>query len=273
MAILDTAQFFARTLIPTIGGRGPNRRVPFTFTSTKRLIETGAAGVSMSRELAKLSAQQILDGQLKAIDNVASVVDIASTVGLSAVASAVSILPVISMMVNPNSIHWTQPKRFSKRDTQNGSVFFHFANEMGQNNDILTLQFSGNTGNINTQNGIVASTDNASDIKLRIWHELYALSREPILLTDNLNGQQVLSGVRNDFFITYRTVLMPMPITFVGFFNNVLEFTESADKPFSRDYSFGFTVTNTSPPLDQLTEKINNALTLVGPISAVKQVL
>lgn len=273
MAILDTAEFFSKTLIPTVGGRGSNRRVPFTFTSTRRLLATGAAGVATSRELSKFTAKQQQDRLLKAIDQDRTAIDVASTVGLSAALSATSSMPVISMMVNPNSVKWTQSKRYTKRDTMNGSVFFHFANEYGQNNDILTLQFSGTTGNINTQNGLLNSAENGADLKLRIWHELYALSREPMLLSEKIGDQQVLSGVRNDFFLTYRTVLMPIPITFIGFFNNVLEFTESADKPYTRDYSFGFTVTATSPSLDDLTKRLNNALTNIGPLSAASGIL
>lgn len=263
MSLLDTASFFAKSLIPTIGGRGSNRRVPFTFTSTKRLLASGALDTANSRDLAKADAQDVLTKELKAIEGTDTLGSVLGTLGLSSILSVVPSMPVISMAVNPNTIKWNQPKRFNKRDTMNGSVFFHFTNQNGQNNDILTLNFTGNTGNINTQNGLDASTATGADVKLRIWHELYALTREPVLLD---------GGVKNEFFITYRTVLLPIPVTFIGFFNQVLEFTENAKDPFSRDYNFGFTVTNTSPPLDDLTNKLNSALSLVGPISAVRSV-
>lgn len=264
MAIIDTATFFAKTLIPTVGGRNASRRVPFTFSSTKRLLQTGVLGTSDSRSVAKWNADYIMKRQLREIEGTAQTIDIAGTLGLSSAVSAGPNMPVISMMVNPSTVTWNQPKRWVKRDTMEGSVFYHFSNSNGQNNDILTLSFAGSTGNINTQNGVIAATDNAADIKLRIWHELYNLTREPMLLD---------GGIRNDFFITYRTVLMPMPITFIGFFNTVLQFNETADKPFNRDYSFQFTVTNTSPSLDELSSKINSALLLTGPISAAKTIL
>lgn len=264
MGLLDAATFFSKTLIPTIGGRATNRRVPFTFSSTKRLLESGSVGTTQSRELAKEDAAIVLAKELRAIEGTDFLGSALGTLGLSSVLSVVPSMPVINMAVNPNTIRWSQPKRYVKRDTMNGSVFFHFTDSKGQNNDILTLTFSGSTGNINTQNGLDNSTNTGADVKLRIWHELYALTREPVLLD---------GGLKNEIFITYRTVLMPIPITFVGFFNQVLEFTENAAHPFSRDYTFGFTVTNTSPPLDDLTNKLNSALSLVGPISAIKSVI
>ncbi len=262
MAALDTAQFFARTLIPTIGTT--HKRVPFTFTSTKRLRDSGLVKTIGDVDMAKITNENILKQELAAIDKGTTLTTLAGETGLSAAAGSVSHIPIISMLVNPNSVKWSQPKRWVKRDTREGSVFFHFTNQAGQNNDILTLTFTGNTGNINTQHGIDVATALGSDLKLRIWHELYKLTREPVLLDGN---------TKNIFYITYRTVLMPMQITFAGFFNSVLEFTENASSPFNRDYSFGFTVTNTSPALDDLVDRINSALAAVGPISATRSLL
>jgi len=39
-------------------------------------------------------------------------------------------MPVVSMAINPQTIAWTQNKRISKRDTMEGSVFFHFTNRL-----------------------------------------------------------------------------------------------------------------------------------------------
>lgn len=275
--LLDTAAFFSRTLIPTNVSNGPSRRVPFMFTSTKRLLSNGGvAGVSTSRELAKKQAKDTLKSELNTIEGISvinSVIGMIGTLGWSSFSSALPVSPVISMMVNPNMIRWSQPKRYTKRDTMNGSVFFHFSDENGRNNDILTMQFSGNTGNISTQDafdfadvnkmGINSVTATGADLKLRTWHELYNLTREEVLLS---------GGAKNEFFITYRTVLMPIPITMVGFFNSVMEFSENAEKPFSRDYSFAFTVTDTSPRLDVLVDKINSALLLPNAVSAIRSV-
>lgn len=140
----------------------------------------------------------------------------------------------IEMAINPSSIEWDQPKRWTKRDVRDGSVFFHFTNSSGQNNDVLTLNFSGSTGNI-SGGGKEANT------KWKVWHNLYLLTREAVVLPD---------GTPNIIKITYQSNLWRVPIQFLGFFNTVLKFSESADKPNSRDYSFGFTVLETSPDLD-----------------------
>lgn len=268
MALLDPISFFSQTLIPS-GGAGAARRVPFTFTSTKRLITAnGTSGPLISRDLVQQNAQQTLKDELQAIQNSSTISTLTGTLGMSS-ATTLSTSPVISMMVNPHTVKWSQPKRYTKKDTMNGSVFFHFSNTNGQNNDILTLTFSGNTGNISTQQpldyqyltstGPAAVALTGADNKLRMWHELYSLTREEVLLP---------KAIKNEFFITYRTVLMPISITFVGFFNSTLEFTETAASPFSRDYSFSFTVLDTSPKLDVLVSKINSALSTTGLIGA-----
>lgn len=276
MAILDTAQLFAKSMVPTVGGRSGARRVPFTFTSTRRLLKFGPNAGMTSRELAKINAEVQRSATLTTIENAERSSATFGTLGLSPASSAIGAVtnsPIIQMAVNPSSVTWSQNKRYSKQDTQNGSVFFHFSDENGRNNDILTLSFSGSTGNIGTQQGFIEAVQIGADQKLRTWHELYGLSREPVLLSDDINRTSVITGVKNEFFITYRTVLMPMPITLVGFFNQVLNFTESADTPFTRNYSFEFTVVHTYPDLDKLVDSLNSALTSVSPISAAAQVL
>jgi len=264
MSIIDAATFFGRTLLPTVqGSGGASRRVPFTFTSTKRLRAVNAAGSPTDTTWAALSEQDRVNQELQAVETGAFVAETAGTLGLSSLVSSFNILPLITMAVNPNSIKWSQPKRFVKRDTQDGSVFFHFTNSKGQNNDILTLSFSGNTGNINTQNGIDVSTAVGADLKLRIWHDLYNLTREPIILGGTL---------KNDFFITYKSVIMPIPITFIGFFNQVLEFTDDAANPFAKNYTFSFTVSNTSPDLDTLVDQLSDALGAANLISGVRSI-
>lgn len=160
-------------------------------------------------------------------------------------------MPVINMSVNPNSVTFSQPKRWTKKDTRNGSVYFHFTNTKGQNNDILTLSFKGNTGSIDLRASLdptLASQglDTGAFQKFMVWHNLYLLTREPMLLTD---------GAENVFSISYASKLFP-EIIFNGFFNKVLEFEESAKRPNSQDYSFEFTVTSTIPDLDEVLAQI-----------------
>lgn len=161
----------------------------------------------------------------------------------------------IIMAVNPNSIRFRQPKRFVKKDTREGSVFFHFTNSKGQNNDILTMSFNGSTGNIDLRDAFTdaprTEQSTAALQKMLVWHNLYALTREPMVLSD---------GTENFFVISYASPLFPLTVDFFGFFNQVLEFEENARKPNSRDYSFEFTVTQTDPPLDEVLSIIENFL-------------
>jgi len=181
-------------------------------------------------------------------------------------------MPSIAMAVNPNSVKFVQPKRFSKKDTRDGSVFFHFTNNKGQNNDLLTLQFAGNTGNLdlrgslgdpnqepsqsqqevtNAASGQGAGSDTGALYKLLVWHNLYLLTREPMVLGD---------GTENLFSIMYSSPLFPSQITFQGFFTRVLEFEESAEKPNSRNYTFEFQVTATTPDLDEVLRGLTEIL-------------
>jgi hypothetical protein len=142
-------------------------------------------------------------------------------------------------------VRWDQPKRFVKKDTQTGSLFLFFSDQNGQNNDILTLTFAGSTGNIDPRStDPTTAAQNAQ--KLQIWHQLYALTRQPMYYT--LGG----TTYQNNFYIIYDTVLIPFPLRFIGFFSKVMDFTEDAEHPFARNYSMQFTVVSTNPSLDNL---------------------
>jgi hypothetical protein len=132
---------------------------------------------------------------------------------------------------------------------QQGATFFHFSDRNGQNNDILTLDFTGNTGNI-------WSKDPANKQKLLIWHMLYRMSREPMHfdVSDITDGTTVRRA--NQQYIYYQTPLFPSQIQFTGFFSKVLEFEESAESPFNRQYTMAFTVTGTNPPLDDIVSTL-----------------
>ena len=271
MAVVTAAQFFQNITTPTISGSGIVRRVPFAFTSTARLIRSGKIS-SLGGAFAASSSKTSQHNQLVAIEEETRPISATYRAGkdlLSSVTANTGVSPVISMAVNPHSVKWVQSKRYSKRDTMEGSTFFHFTNSADQNNDILICTFSGKTGNINTKVSPIEALATGSDLKLRIWHDLYHLSREGMLLNRDNTGAAMPEGVRNEFFISYRTMLMPMPITLIGFFNSVLDFTEDANDPNNRNYSFGFTVTNTNPSLDTLTEKLGTTLVLGNAVAAV----
>ncbi|APU88891.1 hypothetical protein Rctr197k_072 [Virus Rctr197k] len=229
-------------------------RVAVLFTSRLRQIAASTA---------RLATQGLSEAQAST-----------STFSLEALnffGNAQSFMPTIAMAVNPKSVKFVQPKRYNKRDTREGSVFFHFTNSKGQNNDILTLQFSGNTGNLDLRGSIGDATqepsasqqevtnaatgragnDTGALYKLLAWQNLYLMTREPMLLAD---------GTENYFSIVYASALFPSEVTFRGFFSKVLEFEETADKPNSREYSFEFIVQSTIPDLDEVLQTLSGIL-------------
>lgn len=226
-----------QTIVGTVGQEFiDGTRIPMTFTSTKRLrlIDPKFASVITST------------------NNVEALLERGAFTVNTSKAWQVSTMPVIEMAVNPNSIEWKQNKRIVKRDTQEGSTFFHFCNSKGQNNDILTMSFRGNSGYINYRGDIATSMATNSQPqtikKLMLWHNLWNLTREEKLLPD---------GTQNEFMIMYSSPIIPTNIMLVGFFSNVLDWTDSAEKPFSKDYSFGFTVEDSIPSLDDLVQDLS----------------
>lgn len=275
MPVLTASEFFSTISAPTISGSGLQRRVPFAFTSTARLIKSGKIS-SLGSTFAAATEKASQTHQLLSIEEETRPISNLIRSGTNLLGSIVptqGVAPVIQMAVNPHSVKWSQPKRFTKKDTMQGSVFFHFTNSADQNNDILTLQFTGRTGNINTNVNFLEALAIGSNLKLKIWHDLYHLSREGMLLNKDNTGANIPPGIRNEFFISYRTMLMPVPLTLIGFFNTPLEFTEDASDPFNRTYNFGFTVTNTSPLLDDLASKLGSVLVTNNAVSTVTQTI
>lgn len=221
-------------------------RIPMTLTS--RLRRAAVAGAALLRE-----------GDAN--------IGRTRTEALAFFGNANAFMPTIAMAVNPNSIQFDQPKRWTKKDTMEGSVFFHFTNAKGQNNDILTIRFAGNTGNIDLRGSLGSSRpptereaqgasattgpDTGALYKLLVWHNLYLLTREPMLLAD---------GSDNVVTIAFRSALFPVQMSVDGFFTKVLEFEEAANKPHSRNYSFEFTVQEAEPDLDTVLQLLTGTL-------------
>lgn len=279
MAFLDGPSFFRNTLIPQVGGLPQTAsRIPFTFTSTARLMKSGKLS-ALGNAFAADATDQRQKTQLALIEREGRGTALASQLGAQGlvdiargvIQQGVGLdMPVIQMAVNPETVQWSQAKRITKKDTMGGSTYFHFSNELGQNNDILQCHFAGKTGNINTSVDYFDALATGANLKLRTWHELYNLSREGMLLTpQNTNKPDIQLGIPNQFFITYNTVLMPIKITLIGFFSQVLTFGEKASQQNMVDYSFGFTVTDTSPKLDALTDMLASGLTTIGAAKAL----
>jgi len=204
----------------------------------------------------------------------------------------------VSMLVNPTSVSFSQTKRITRKDTQSGAVFYHWSNRAGRNNDVLNVNFSCQTGNINIRtatvmNGLYGSFSSqiqekgplewlnkvsdgttkvdSTDLKVMLqgsdyavsgaakmasfWN-LYSLTREPIV--DPKSGQPVY------YHISYNSPLLGNTfVTFIGHFNDVLEFSEDAGNPHNVNYSFGFTALASIPSMDYLyPTMVNNLRTL-----------
>ena len=156
----------------------------------------------------------------------------------------------VTMGLNAKTVEFQQPKRFSKVDTRDGSVFFHFTDDLGRNEDVLTVAFKGNTGDISLV-GDDPAVIRANLARLVAWHQLWYLTREPQVLPD---------GKENVSTISYVSKTMPVVVELRGFFNRALTFPEEGQKPSSLDYSFEFTVQETFPPLDDLVDILSETL-------------
>lgn len=152
----------------------------------------------------------------------------------------------VMLSLNPKSISFDQPKRFSRHDTKTGATFHHFTNSLYENNDVLKLTFQGSTGSIVIFSDMSPEEREPAQERLRQWHDLYQLTREQMYFQKD----NVL--VRNRFHIVYASPLIPVPFTFTGFYENVLKFSETADKPRSRSYDMSFIVEEVSPPMSDL---------------------
>jgi hypothetical protein len=167
-------------------------------------------------------------------------------VGTTEAENLYGLIPYINMKVNPNNIEFRQPKRYTRQDTMRGTVFHHFTNNKRQNNDLLTVSFQGNTGNISAYGDTTENKERYFD-RLQVWHNLYQLTREEMYMSD---------GAPNAFYILYSSPLFPTGITFTGFFSHVLQFSENAKKPNSRDYMMEFIVQDTDPSLDTISQVV-----------------
>ena len=138
MSVITATDFFNQLTTPVVGGSGLTRRVPFTFTSTARLIRSGKIG-SLGNTYAASQNKLSQYNQLLTIEEETRPISTTIRAGADLIGSVLPIQntnPVISMNVNPHSIKWAQGKRFSKRDTQEGSVFFHFTISGDRKTDI-----------------------------------------------------------------------------------------------------------------------------------------
>ena len=188
-------------------------------------------------------------------------------------------IPPVRMKMNPETVTFTQGKRITRRDTQSGAVFYHWVNAKGRNNDVINIGFSGATGNINIRTGAqrnsvyfsekikqfrdwvkTTTKQEGLDIqtlagasKLANFWNLYSLTREPML--------DPFLGYPNRFYFMWSSPLIGNAlIQFIGYFDRVLEFTDDASNPFSKNYTFSFVATETIPSMDDIFHYISLSL-------------
>lgn len=230
----------------TIGG--PDLRTGWVFSSTLRRLAVADPNVGRT--------------SVTAANDLTGVAQFARTF-----ASQRGFISDIVMEVNPSSVQFQQTKRIVKKDTRRGSVYFHFSDDKGQNNDILVITFRGNAGNIDLRGSVAqpGNGDTGARDRLIVWHNLYSLTREPVLIASRLV---------NEFTISYSSPAIRVPVTFTGFYSKVLEFTEDALKPNSIEYNFEFTVTRSEPDMGELVGHISEALdskiaTALNPLASL----
>jgi hypothetical protein len=169
------------------------------------------------------------------------------------------IKPII-MSVNPNSVKFTQAKRTSTaRMTVGGTTFFHWADRKGRNLNPLILTISGETGpmsglgktfNLQKLTSLIQSNGKVDERALKHaqnFARFYTLTTQPMIDPDTFKP--------NVFTIQYKSLVFP-DVTFRGFWNSVLEFTDDAANPFSKKYQASFTVTGVSPDITVLENLI-----------------
>lgn len=170
--------------------------------------------------------------------------------------------PIVRMAVNPQSIRWTQPKRFSKRDTMDGSTFMHFLNSNKEDNDLARLEFRGTTGNISLKGSgppgrATGPDDTRGAEKLETFHRLWALTRQAKIYISSVTNKWHV----NQQYIVYESQVLPFPVTLVGFYDRVLDLEESADKPNQAHYSLSFIVQDTHPDRNTISLMMEAGLT------------
>lgn len=165
------------------------------------------------------------------------------------------LLERIPLPINPHNVQFARAKRTKRENTREGSVIFHFTDSKGRNNDLLSMTFTIRTGTLDrrgAEKGAANDVNNTALTNLLIWHNMLLLSQEAVLMPDL---------TANEFRVEYISPLFPFPLTLTGYFAAPLQFSEVAEEPFMREYSFEFVVTSMDPPEDEF------------PVAAYTQIL
>lgn len=219
-------------------------RIPFTFGSTLRDLKARLSGERLAANGSSLDVLQSFDEGLQAAFGLtrSEAEDIIDRFAPG------NTFTEVNTTINPTSITWRQPKRITRKDVRKGTVFFHFTDENGQDNDVLELELRGHTGNLDLRGDLfpLPATQNVAALrKLAVFQNLYVLTREPRIIPPRTVNMQR---------IRYTTKLFPAGVDLYGHYSEVLSFEESADKPNSATWSMKFMVQYTEPGLDEVLQ-------------------
>lgn len=219
----------------SVTGADGRTRIPFVFSSTKRALaskDDDAIAGYVQDILGSFQGETLNSGELS---QTAQLISDAFAAAANTVNASVFSRPV-TMLINPSSVRAEMPKRIAKLDTLRGSVFVHFTDEFGFDNDVMTLSFSGSTGTLTAPAG--SSDDEVRRCFLRrlAWLNLWALTLEEAYLPN--------ARLANIKSATIATPSLPLPLSFDGHFPAMLSFEESADNRNDATYSFSFVVSS-----------------------------
>lgn len=242
----------AELRLPAQNPSGDPGRIPMVFSSLLRREPRGATRGRLTAPIGRPVTQQDLDAAARGLESRRQFSQYAAT--------------DIVMSLNPNSMDFAEPKRITETKVAGGTVFTHWTDADGRNNDVLRIQFQGRTGNIDVRGALPITRSDESRELLRmetytpstqaiertlVWHDLYQLSREPMLLND---------GRRNIMYVAYTSPLLSTTVEFAGHFENVIHFGENGEAPFSPQYDFTFVVTDSDPSLNEYYDELITVL-------------
>lgn len=249
----------AELRLPTQNPSGEPGRVPLVFSSLARQDPRGFTRGRVTAPVGRPLTQADLDAAARGLEASRPFSQYAAT--------------DIVMSLNPNSMSFQHPKRITETKVSGGTAFTHWTDRGGRNNDVLRIAFQGRTGNIDVRGALPVTRNEASRELLRVetyqpptkaiertlvWHDLYQLSLEPMLLPD---------GRRNLMFLTYTSPLLRSTIDFSGHFEQVISFSENGQAPHSPQYDFTFVVTSSEPALHDYYDEL---VTILEDVESVE---
>ena len=157
--------------------------------------------------------------------------------------------PGITMLINPESVQWVMPFRWSRVNTFGGTIFHRWQNFYKDPTDLPTLKIRMNTGNLllpsmirrvldaRNSPGTNYGTTFSADDKRAAFFKFCSLTHQSAFTDD---------GEPNLISVQYKSVLFGQ-INLYGIFTDPLTFTEDAMKPFNVVYEIGLTVVRQNP--------------------------